>query len=103
MVGMIVRVCSVASVVCMTASHTAHAQGRTQDYPTKPIRFVVPSTPGGGADVLARSIGAHRRGTRQAGGDLKIAQARAGSSAMKSLPSRCQMATPYSSSLVAIR
>src|SRR6478735_3044995 len=55
MVSTIARACYVASVVCMTASHTAHAQ----DYPTKAIRFVVPSTPGGGADVLARSIGPH--------------------------------------------
>src|SRR6185436_14643000 len=36
----------------------AHAVAQRQpDYPTKPIRFVVPSTPGGGADVLARSLG----------------------------------------------
>lgn len=54
---MVLRVCCVALLICVTASHTAHAQGRAQDFPAKPIRLVVPSTPGGGADVLARSIG----------------------------------------------
>ena len=51
------RVLCVASIVCMSSSHVAHAQRDARDYPAKPIRFVVPSTPGGGADVLARSLG----------------------------------------------
>ena len=30
---------------------------RADDYPTKPITFVVPYTPGGSTEILARMIG----------------------------------------------
>lgn len=45
---------AIALAVTLAALPTAYAQG---DWPSKPIRIVVPSAPGGAADFLARSFG----------------------------------------------
>lgn len=44
---------SILAAVLAAAGSTATAQG----YPVKPIRFIVPSTPGGSVDTLARTVG----------------------------------------------
>src|SRR3954469_22037033 len=42
--------CTAAAAICSLAP--------AQEYPTKPIRFIVPGDPGTNPDVLARVIGA---------------------------------------------
>lgn len=44
---------SIMAAVMAAAAGIASAQG----YPAKPIRFIVPSTPGGSVDTLARTVG----------------------------------------------
>ena len=44
-----------ASIVALAGLQISHVQAQS-DWPTKPIRFVVPYTPGGGTDTVTRYI-----------------------------------------------
>jgi tripartite-type tricarboxylate transporter receptor subunit TctC len=44
---------AVTFALLLTAAFGAHAQ---QNYPTRPIRLIVPFSPGGGTDILSRAI-----------------------------------------------
>jgi tripartite-type tricarboxylate transporter receptor subunit TctC len=46
------RGCLTLATLCLSSIIAAHAQ----DYPTKPVRLVVPSSPGGGTDATARIV-----------------------------------------------
>ena len=48
---------ALASVAALTIAPIAAAQSAPAAFPTKPVRIVVPQTPGGASDALARIIG----------------------------------------------
>jgi tripartite-type tricarboxylate transporter receptor subunit TctC len=46
--------------LCILASANVAAQPKAvQDYPSRPIRLIVPFSAGGGTDILARALGQH--------------------------------------------
>ena len=73
-ISRIVRIaCCVVFLCCMTSMVFA------QEYPTKPIRFVVPYPPGGSSDIMARIIG---QKFTESWGQPVIVDNRAGASAI---------------------
>src|SRR5690606_20990557 len=66
---------TVCSMLAMCLAQTAPAQ----DYPTKPIRWIVPYAPGGATDITARIMAPH---LTQSLGQQVIVENRAGGAAI---------------------
>lgn len=53
------RVAAIALAASVAVAGAALAQDEAQDYPNRPVRFVVPYPPAGTTDILARIVGQH--------------------------------------------
>lgn len=51
-----ISLCVAAGIIAAAAAGSACAQGRADAYPERPVRLIVPFPPGGGTDLVSRTI-----------------------------------------------
>ena len=75
------RIALIVLIALACTAHASHAQLRAElpgNYPTKPVRIIVGSVPGGGADIMARAAAQRLTDAvaRAAGGGVQGVQIR---------------------------
>ena len=88
------RTCVVLASICAVTT-CAHAQRSSSEnasnYPTKPIRLIVPSAPGGGTDIVARLIG---QGLQDAWGQTVVVDNRGGAGGIPGVTTVAKQSAP---------
>src|SRR5437879_13743054 len=84
------------AVAVLFALHAALAHAQ-EAWPARPVKFIVPSSPGGGTDLYARQLAQALSESLSSSSSWTTGQVRAATSAPKQRRSRRPTATPFSS------